>query len=231
MRRPGTFAAAALSSWRRAPRRPGYRASGVAVPPAFRESRPTRATAPRPAGASRRARPTRSSPSRRPRGGRPARWIRRLLARAGRHDARPADRRAAAAPTSTSQAAAARVRGARAARSEARLDLAPTVTVGGGYTRQRLSSATFPIGERHLPRPGASGTADSTRRGSSICSDGCGGTCRRRARWSAPPPRICGTCRWRSRPSWRGPTSSCAARRSGSRSPAATRRTSAGRSR
>jgi outer membrane protein, multidrug efflux system len=44
------------------------------------------------------------------------------------------------------RAAAARVRGARAARSEARLDFVPTVTVAGGYTRQRLSSATFPIG-------------------------------------------------------------------------------------
>ena len=43
------------------------------------------------------------------------------------------------------RSAAARVRGARAARSEAALDFVPTVTVGGGYTRQRLSSATFPI--------------------------------------------------------------------------------------
>ena len=39
------------------------------------------------------------------------------------------------------RAAAARVRGARAARSEAALDFVPTVTVAGGYTRQRLSSA------------------------------------------------------------------------------------------
>ena len=39
------------------------------------------------------------------------------------------------------------MRGARAARTEAALDFVPTVTVGGGYTRQRLSSATFPIGE------------------------------------------------------------------------------------
>ena len=45
------------------------------------------------------------------------------------------------------RAAAARVRGARAARSEARLDFVPTVTVAGSYTRQRLASATFPIGE------------------------------------------------------------------------------------
>jgi outer membrane protein, multidrug efflux system len=49
------------------------------------------------------------------------------------------------------QAAAARVRGARAARAEARLDLAPTVTVAGGYTRQRLSSAAFPIGNGSFP--------------------------------------------------------------------------------
>jgi NodT family efflux transporter outer membrane factor (OMF) lipoprotein len=49
------------------------------------------------------------------------------------------------------RAAAARVRGARAARSEAALDLAPTVTAAGGYTRQRLSSATFPIGVGTFP--------------------------------------------------------------------------------
>ncbi len=47
--------------------------------------------------------------------------------------------------------AGARVRGARAARAEAALDLAPIVTVGGGYTRQRLSSATFPIGAGSFP--------------------------------------------------------------------------------
>ncbi len=44
------------------------------------------------------------------------------------------------------QSAAARVRGARAARLNAALDFAPTVTVAGGYTRQRLASASFPIG-------------------------------------------------------------------------------------
>jgi NodT family efflux transporter outer membrane factor (OMF) lipoprotein len=42
------------------------------------------------------------------------------------------------------RAAAARVRGARAARSLSAFDLAPTVTVGGGYTRQRLAGASFP---------------------------------------------------------------------------------------
>jgi len=49
------------------------------------------------------------------------------------------------------RAAEARVRGARSARSEAAFDLAPTVTVGGGYTRQRLSSAAFPIGSGSFP--------------------------------------------------------------------------------
>jgi multidrug efflux system outer membrane protein len=44
------------------------------------------------------------------------------------------------------RAAEARVRGARAARTESALDLAPTVTFGGSYTRQRLSGAAFPIG-------------------------------------------------------------------------------------
>jgi NodT family efflux transporter outer membrane factor (OMF) lipoprotein len=42
------------------------------------------------------------------------------------------------------QAAAARVRSARAARLNATLDFVPTVTVAGGYTRQRLSPAAFP---------------------------------------------------------------------------------------
>jgi outer membrane protein, multidrug efflux system len=49
------------------------------------------------------------------------------------------------------RAAEARVRGARSARTEVALDLAPTVTFGGGYTRQRLSSATFPIGAGTFP--------------------------------------------------------------------------------
>lgn len=49
------------------------------------------------------------------------------------------------------QAAEARVRGARAARAGAALDLAPTVTFAGGYTRQRLSTATFPIGLASFP--------------------------------------------------------------------------------
>jgi outer membrane protein, multidrug efflux system len=49
------------------------------------------------------------------------------------------------------RAAEARVRGARSARTEAALDFAPTVTVGGGYTRQRLAGATFPIGSGTFP--------------------------------------------------------------------------------
>jgi multidrug efflux system outer membrane protein len=49
------------------------------------------------------------------------------------------------------RAAEARVRGARSARTESALDLAPTVTFGGGYARQRLSSAAFPIGAGSFP--------------------------------------------------------------------------------
>lgn len=49
------------------------------------------------------------------------------------------------------RSALARVRGARAVRSEAALDLAPVVTVGGSYTRQRISGATFPIGAGTFP--------------------------------------------------------------------------------
>jgi outer membrane protein, multidrug efflux system len=44
------------------------------------------------------------------------------------------------------RAAEARVRGARSARAEAAFDFAPTVTVSGSHTRQRLSTAAFPIG-------------------------------------------------------------------------------------
>jgi outer membrane protein, multidrug efflux system len=49
------------------------------------------------------------------------------------------------------QVAQARVRGARAARLLSVLDLAPTITVSGGYTRQRLSAATFPGFGSSLP--------------------------------------------------------------------------------
>src|SRR3954469_17830408 len=52
------------------------------------------------------------------------------------------------------RAAEARVRGARAARTEAALDFAPTITFAGGYTRQRLSSAVFPIGATRFPDQG-----------------------------------------------------------------------------
>ena len=49
------------------------------------------------------------------------------------------------------RAAEARLRGARSARTEAAFDMAPTVTFGGGYTRERLSSAAFPIGSGTFP--------------------------------------------------------------------------------
>ena len=49
------------------------------------------------------------------------------------------------------RAAEARVRGARSARTEVALDLAPTVTVAGGYTRQQISSAAFPVAGAEFP--------------------------------------------------------------------------------
>jgi NodT family efflux transporter outer membrane factor (OMF) lipoprotein len=49
------------------------------------------------------------------------------------------------------RAAEERVRGARAARTEVALDFAPTVTFSGGYTRQRLAGASFPIGSGTFP--------------------------------------------------------------------------------
>ena len=133
---------------------PGYRPSAVAVPAAFRET----GAGHHHGGASRRRRrPTpaprwfRSSPSER----RPGPWTSAdLLARARGHDARSPDDRGAAAPIWTSHAALARVRGARAARTETALDLAPTVVAVGGYTRQRLSIGHVPDRRRGaVPRP------------------------------------------------------------------------------
>jgi outer membrane protein, multidrug efflux system len=49
------------------------------------------------------------------------------------------------------RAAEARVRAARSARTQVALDLAPTVTFAGGYTRQRIASASFPIGGGTFP--------------------------------------------------------------------------------
>ncbi|AHG88215.1 RND efflux system, outer membrane lipoprotein, NodT family [Gemmatirosa kalamazoonensis] len=49
------------------------------------------------------------------------------------------------------RAAAARVRGARAARTAATFDFAPTVTASAGYTRQRLASPSFPGSRGSLP--------------------------------------------------------------------------------
>ena len=49
------------------------------------------------------------------------------------------------------RAAEARLRGARSARRAAELELLPTGAVGGGYTRQRLSPASFPNGSGSFP--------------------------------------------------------------------------------
>jgi multidrug efflux system outer membrane protein len=49
------------------------------------------------------------------------------------------------------RAVEARVREARATRVNAALDLAPTITASGGYSRQRLASASFPGAGGRLP--------------------------------------------------------------------------------
>ena len=49
------------------------------------------------------------------------------------------------------EVAQARIRGARASQTGAALDFVPTVTAVGGYTRQRLAGATFPIGGGTFP--------------------------------------------------------------------------------
>jgi multidrug efflux system outer membrane protein len=108
---------------------PGYRAPEVQVPAAFRETRDTIIETP----ATLTALPdTVSSPDVRDT------TLTRLLNEAVRANL-------------DVRAAEARVRGARSARTEAAFDLAPTVTFAGGYTRQRLSSAAFPIGIGTFP--------------------------------------------------------------------------------
>jgi multidrug efflux system outer membrane protein len=49
------------------------------------------------------------------------------------------------------RAAEARIRGARASKFETTLDFAPTVIATAGYTRQRIASASFPIGAGSFP--------------------------------------------------------------------------------
>jgi outer membrane protein, multidrug efflux system len=49
------------------------------------------------------------------------------------------------------RAAEARIRGARASKFESSLDFAPTVIATAGYTRQRIASASFPIGGGSFP--------------------------------------------------------------------------------
>lgn len=144
-RQPST---AFLALWLAACGAPAYRQSAVDVPPAFRETgadtiSPPAATAPRrPAAADSTVPMVAPAPA----------------APAGRPVEQAVFWRALGDTTLDRliggllranldvQSAAARVRGARAARTGAALDFVPTVTVAGGYTRQRLSSAGFPIG-------------------------------------------------------------------------------------
>jgi outer membrane protein, multidrug efflux system len=108
---------------------PGYRESKVQVPPAFRETRDTALTV----------------------AGTPSDTA-QLIQWPDLGDTtlvRLVDQLAKA--NLDVQAAEARVRGARAARTESALDFAPTVTFAGGFTRQRLSAATFPIAAGNFP--------------------------------------------------------------------------------
>jgi outer membrane protein, multidrug efflux system len=108
---------------------PGYQASSVRLPATFRETRDTIVEVPTSAGV---VADTLSAPAL---GDSTLTRLIKEVVRANL-DVRTAE---------------ARVRGARAARTEAALDFAPTVTFGGGYTRQRLSAATFPIGAGSFP--------------------------------------------------------------------------------
>jgi NodT family efflux transporter outer membrane factor (OMF) lipoprotein len=110
---------------------PGYRASDIQLPTAFREIRDTTVAIA--------AAPSDTTPS--------LKWpdlgdttLTRLINQLAQANL-------------DVQAAEARVRGARAARTEAQLDFAPTVTFAASYTRQRLSGAQFPtnIGSQRSP--------------------------------------------------------------------------------
>ncbi len=121
---------------------PGYRASEVTVPPAFREGLDSAAALPAETGADSTSVPQAVPPAAKANA---EYWrelgdttLDRLIGELMRANL-------------DIRTSAARVRGARAARAEARLDLAPIVTAGGGFTRQRLSSATFPIGGGAFP--------------------------------------------------------------------------------
>jgi NodT family efflux transporter outer membrane factor (OMF) lipoprotein len=108
---------------------PGYKAPLVTVPATFRETRDTIIQTPAPSSV---IADTGASPAL------DDSTLTRLIREALRAnlDVRTAE---------------ARVRGARAARTEAALDFAPIVTFGGGFTRQRLSNAVFPIGAGSFP--------------------------------------------------------------------------------
>lgn len=116
---------------------PAYRAPVVAVPAAFRETDPARAlAAPAAHGSLTGEAPAEFDP---------AFWeslgdttLTRLIGEAVRNNLNV-------------QSAQARVRGARAARSRALLDLTPTAQVSGGYTRRRFASAAFPGATGTLP--------------------------------------------------------------------------------
>ncbi len=117
---------------------PGYRASSVTTPAVFRETRPLPSIAALPAAAASTAAPATMVPATTTL--ETGYWqslgdstLSRLINEMVRS-------------SPDMQAAEARVRGARASRSRSLLDLAPVVTVGGSYARQRLSSAAFPGG-------------------------------------------------------------------------------------
>jgi outer membrane protein, multidrug efflux system len=127
---------------------PGYRSSEVPVPPAFRET--TRDTLPPPAAPA----PAALAPD----------TVVPVLPPEAAGPVDQANYWRALGDTTLDRllvdllqgnldvhAALARLRGARAARTEARLDFAPTITVAGGFTRQQLSSATFPIAAGEFP--------------------------------------------------------------------------------
>jgi outer membrane protein, multidrug efflux system len=126
MSRVGVLLSVALAGCASAP---GYQAPAVVMPAAFRETRDTIVQSPSPATlvADSVSGPNLNDTT-----------LTRLI-------------REAMGANLDVRTAEARVRGARSARTEAALDFAPTVTFAGGYTRERLSAASFPIGSGTFP--------------------------------------------------------------------------------
>ena len=133
---------------------PAYRPSVVAVPPAFRESPADTRDHPHAAAAPAAGAGTRVVPVVPRRAGASGAVTRRLLARPGRHDARPPDGGAAARQPGRAGRRGAASRGARAARAERAARPRADRHRRGRLHPPAALERDVPDRQRHLPRPG-----------------------------------------------------------------------------